>query len=358
MREVKRPDRRVLGVVALVVGLLVFLFVDGFRPVPEPIVSPYLKHLMFLGLTYSTVALSLNLVVGWTGQVSLGHAAFYGIGAYTSALLTHYLKWPFWYGFVAAGVVAALVGIPLGFPALRVRGPFLVVVTYGFAEVFRILALNSDLTGGPAGLPGLVSPVVAGVDFRDVGATGKEAYILLVGLLLLVFAWLVRRIDRSRVGLALAAIREDEIAAAASGIHVAYYKLLAFVLSAAVAGLAGSLYAHYSAYVSSDVISANESILMLTMVVVGGPKSIGGSILGAFILVLAPEMLRGVKGVLGLGFDPWLVIYGLLLIAMMRLRPQGMLGEVALGGGIERAGAARGRGGAARVLSGGGGRAA
>ena len=144
--------------------------------------------------------------------------------------------------------------------------------------------------------------------------------------LALFLAFFSQRIANSRVGQAFAAIREDEIAASAMGINVSYYKLLAFVLSAFFAGLAGSLLAHYLSFVSPDMLSSAESIMMFTMVIVGGARSIYGCFLGAFLLTILPEILRMLKDMIGLPFDPWLVLFGLVLILMMRVRPQGILG--------------------------------
>ena len=282
-------------------------FIDSVVERPEYLFPPYFKHILLICLIYSIAELSLNFVAGYIGQTSLGHAAFFGLGAYTSALLTQELHWSFWPALLAAGIVAALVGVPLGAPALRVRGPFLVVVTYGCGEVFKYVALNLDITGGPAGLPGLISPSL-GVSFNDIGATGKEPFIVLALAMALFLAFFSQRIANSRVGQAFAAIREDEIAASAMGINVSYYKLLAFVLSAFFAGLAGSLLAHYLSFVSPDMLSSAESIMMLTMVVVGGARSIHGCFLGAFLLTILPEALRMIKDTIGLPFDPWLVL--------------------------------------------------
>lgn len=310
-------------------AILVITFADSLDLTADYIFSPYFKHIVFVSLIYSTAALSLNFVSGYIGQTSLGHAAFFGLGAYVSALLTQLYNVPYWPAFLAAGLAAALVGIPLGAPALRIRGPFLVVVTYGCGEVFKFIALNLDVTGGPAGLPGLVAPSL-GVSFARIGPTGKEAFIVAALLMALCLAFIMSRIEESRVDHAFTAIREDEIAAATMGVNLAYYKLLAFVLGAFFAGLAGSLFAHYLSFVSPDMLSSNESIMMLTMVVVGGARSIPGSFLGAFLLTFIPEGLRYFKDILGLSYDPWLVLFGLLLIIMMRVRPQGILGADAV----------------------------
>jgi branched-chain amino acid transport system permease protein len=317
--------RGVKGVAIFIGFVLLITFFNSLKLTEEPLIPPFFEHILFVSLIYSTVALSLNFVSGYIGQVSLGHAAFFGLGAYVSAIMTQVWRVPYWPSFFSAGIIAAFIGIPLGAPALRVRGPFLVVVTYGCGEVFKYIALNLDITGGPAGLPGLVSPSV-GVNFSDVGVTGKEAFIVAALMLALLLAFFSRRIEQSRVGHAFTAIREDEIAAAAMGVSVAYHKLLAFVISAFFTGLAGSLFAHYLSFVSPDMLSSSESIMMLTMVVVGGPRSIPGAFLGAFLLTVIPELLRAFKDLVGLPFDPWLVLFGLVLIIMMRVRPQGIWG--------------------------------
>ena len=145
------------GAALFAAAVLSVTFIDSLKLTEDLLFPPFFKHILLVSLIYSTVALSLNFVAGSIGQVSLGHAAFFGLGAYTSALLTQAARVPYWPAFLAAGVVAALVGIPLGVPALRVRGPFLVVVTYGCGEVFKYIALNLEITGGPAGLPGLAA---------------------------------------------------------------------------------------------------------------------------------------------------------------------------------------------------------
>lgn len=313
-------------VLLLSLTIIAVTFFDSLDLTPETVFGAYIKHILFMCLVYSTLTLSLNFVSGYIGNVSLGHAAFFGLGGYVSALLTQLGHWSFWPAFLAAGLAAALVGIPLGAPALRIKGPFLVVVTYACGEVFKFISLNLDITGGPAGLPGLVAPSIGSLNFARVGASGKEMFIIAALILALVLAWFTRRLENSRVGHAFAAIREDEIAAAAMGINTAYYKLMAFVLSAFFAGLAGSLFVHYLSFVSPAMLNSNESIMILTMVVVGGARSIAGSFLGAFLLTVLPEALHYLKDIFGLSYDPWLVMFGFLLMVMMRVKPQGILG--------------------------------
>ena len=317
------------GLAVLIALLLAVLFVDSLELTDVPIIKPYIKHLIFIGLIYSILTLSLNFVTGYVGQVSLGHAAFFGLGGYISAILMIFLKLPFWVAFPIAGVMTGLSGIPLGLPALRVRGSFLVVVTYGFGEVMRFVAINLKKFGGPAGLPGVPSPSLW-KSFNDFGPTGKEAFIIMAFLLALLLAVIMTRLERSPIGLAFSSIKEDEIAAGAMGISPPYYKLLAFVLSALFAGLAGSLYTSYVSYVSPEIFASNESILILAMVVVGGAASIRGAFLGAFALTLLPEILKWGKEVVGLSFDPWAAMFGFVLIIFMRVRSQGIWGRASL----------------------------
>lgn len=321
----RRVTHKPSTAVALIGLMLVSTFIDSLDLTEEYLFSAYSKHILFISLIYSVVSLSLNFVTGYVGQTSLGHAAFFGLGGYISALTTSVLHFPYWAAFLLAGLSAALIGLPLGVPALRIKGPFLVVVTYGCGEVFKFIAINLDITGGPSGLPGLAAPTL-GISFSEIGTTGKEAFIVAALLLALILAFIMHRLESSRVGHAFAAIRQDEIAAATMGINPSYYKLLAFVFGAFFAGLAGSLFVHYMSFVSPDMLSSNESIMMLTMVVVGGARSIPGSFLGAFLLTITPECLRFAKEVLGLSYDPWLVLFGLLLVVMMRVKPQGLLG--------------------------------
>lgn len=308
--------------------VLLICFVDYLSP-NQTLISPYMKHIVFLVLIFSILTLSLNLVTGFIGQVSLGHAAFYGFGGYVSAILTLSYHWNFWFAFIAAGIGAALLAIPLGLPALRTKGNFLLVITFGSAEVLRLVMLNLKITGGPSGLPGLPSPTIVKA-FTSLGPSGKEAFIICAFLLAVGLAALTRKIEKTRTGTAFAAIREDEIAALAMGVNVSFYKMLAFVLAGFFAGLAGSLYVHYTGFISPEIMASGQSIMILTMVVFGGVRNIKGSFVGAAVLVLIPELLHSLKDVLRLPVDPWLILYGLILIVMMRVRPQGLFGDTSI----------------------------
>jgi branched-chain amino acid transport system permease protein len=306
-------------------AILVFCFTDSFTS--SRLIPVYFKHILVSCLIYSILSLALNFVSGYIGQTSLGHAAFFGIGAYTTAVLTKYAGVNFWLAIPVGALLAALVSILLAFASLRVKGAFLVVITYGFGEVLRYVCINTQSLGGTAGIPGVAAPTALGVAFGRVGPSGKEAYILLAFGAVALLAFFMKRIEKSRTGYAFAAIREDEIAAVAMGINTSYYKMLAFIISALISAVAGSLQAVYGAFVSPELMSSTKSILILTMVIVGGRCSIKGAILGAVVMTILPEIFQTVKDVLGLGFDPWLILYGAILVAMMRFRPQGIWGK-------------------------------
>ena len=309
--------------------LTVICFADYASPYAT-IIPPYYKHIIFNCLLYALLTLSLNLVSGYIGQLSLGHAAFLGIGAYmTGALVKHGIL-SFWLTIPLGMLASAIIAIPLAAAAIRVRGAFLVVITYGFCEVLRYVAINTDFLGGSAGIPGIKAPGVFGVPFNRVGPSGKEAYILLMFLLVSALSFFVSRLENSRTGYAFSAIREDEIAALAMGVNTRYYKTLAIVLSAVFSGAAGSLQAGYATFVSPELFSSTQSILILTMVIVGGPRSVKGSILGAALMCILPEIFRTVKDVFHLGIDPWMILYGFILIVMMRVRPQGFWGKASV----------------------------
>lgn len=299
----------------------VVLLADTVRT-SNPLVGAFPKHLLFMCLAYATLAVSLNFVTGYVGQVSMGHAAFFGLGGYASALATKVFRVPFWVAFLLAGLVAGFMAIPLGLPSVRVKGPFLVVVTYGFGEILRFTAINLRITGGPAGMPGLESPSIF-IPFSDIGTSGKEAFIIVAAILLAVATAFSLRVKNSRLGLAFTAVRDDEVASGAMGINPNYYKILALAMAGVFAGLTGSLYVHYTSYISPDIFNSAESILILAMVVVGGTSTVFGPVFGAFALTLLPQFLKWAKDVLGLRTDPWTMLFGLMLILLMRYKPEG-----------------------------------
>ena len=309
--------------------LLAVCFADSFSP-DVTIIPPYFKHILFNCLLYAILTLSLNIVSGYVGQLSLGHAAFFGIGAYVTGTLVKFAGVNFWLTIPIGMLVAAVAAVPLAAAATRVRGAFLVVITYGFSEVLRYVTINTDFLGGSAGMPGITAPGVFGVPFSRIGPSGKEAYIILTFLIVAALSFFLSKLEKSRTGYALSAIREDEIAALAMGVNTVYYKTLAIVLSAFICGAAGGIHAGYATFISPELFSSTQSILILTMVIVGGPRSIKGSILGAALMTILPEIFHSVKDLFKLGIDPWMILYGFILVVMMRVRPQGFWGKTSV----------------------------
>lgn len=278
-----------------------------------------------LGL-YAILSLSLNLIAGYTGLLSLCHAAFYGIGAYTTAILLTRFSMSFWLALPFSGVVAALFGALIGVPTLRLRGDYLAIATLGFGEIVKNVLINWDsLTGGPNGITNIPVPSILGFRFNQYG--NKYQYLILIWLMVIVAYLLVRRLMRSRFGRALEAIREDEIAASAMGIDVTKYKIVSFSIGAFFAGLAGSLFAVLISTLVPNSFDFMLSINILCMVVLGGMGNHFGAILGAAIIYVASELPRI------LGFSSFVppqvsqIIYGLILVVMMIYRPQGILGR-------------------------------
>jgi len=251
----------------------------------------------------------------------LGYAAFFAIGAYTYGLLNVHLGCPFWLGVAPASVVAGLCGIALGIPALRVRGDYLAIVTLGFGEIVRITFTNLEAwTGGPNGLLGIDHPRLwlPGQGILDFGVASAPYYYLVCVATVLV-AGVCVRLSRSRIGRAWRAIREDEVAASCMGIPVLHLKLLAQGCGGAIAGIAGAIFAAKQGTVTPDSFDFILSVMVLAMVVLGGLGSVRGAIVGALLLGSLPELLRG--------FEQYrMLLFGLAMILMMRLRPQGFFG--------------------------------
>ncbi|MBM4294982.1 MAG: branched-chain amino acid ABC transporter permease [Deltaproteobacteria bacterium] len=277
--------------------------------------TAYLLHLAVLSGIYVILAVSLNLIIGYAGQVSLGHAAFFGIGGYTSALVSLHFGFPFPLAVLSALVVAGTCGLGLGLPTLRLKEDYLAIVTLGFGVIVDLVFLNLEITGGPDGLVNIPLPRLGGVVFRPQGL-----YIVLVLLTLLLILGLTYSLVRSYHGRALRAIRDHETTAQVMGINTPAYKIMIFTLAAAVAGVAGSLYAHYITFINPESFGLHTSILLLCMVVLGGMGSIAGSVVGAVILAVLPEMLRQFK-------DYQDLLYGALLVGLLILRPQGLMGR-------------------------------
>jgi branched-chain amino acid transport system permease protein len=302
---VPRRENRLLWGGALAAALLV----------PAVLRSEYVLNTAVLAGIYVILAASLNITNGYTGLFSFGHAAFYGIGAYTAAILATRLGWGFALTLPAAAVVAALFGAALALITLRLSGIFLALVTIGFQEITFLVTLNwIALTRGPMGIPGVPPPALGGYELR--GNTGYYYLILALDVLTL---FVVARVVTSRVGRAFVAIREDELAAQASGLPTFRLKVLAFVIATFFAGLAGAFFAHHARFVSADSFRLDETFVILTMLIVGGLGSFLGPIVGAVALVILPEVSRVLAEYRG-------VVYGLVLIAVILFRPEGVAG--------------------------------
>jgi branched-chain amino acid transport system permease protein len=287
-------------------------------------VPPYYARLIVLAGINIILAVSLNLITGFTGQFSIGHAGFMAVGAYTSAYLTvyHAGAWErslagsigatlahiaiFLLAILVGSITAALAGLMVGIPSLRLRGDYLAIVTLGFAEIIRIVILNIDKVGGATG-------------FTVPGYTN----FLWVGSFAVITIVIVYNIVHSDIGRALVSIREDELAAEAMGINTTRYKVLAFVISSAMAGMAGVLFGHYTSFLSTNDFQFIRSFEIIIMIVLGGMGSLTGAVFGAIVITIMPELLRQLPG----DFSRYrLVVYSALLIAIMLTRPQGILG--------------------------------
>jgi branched-chain amino acid transport system permease protein len=302
-----RPRLRRAGLGALLVLVVI---------APLWLASPYYLHILIMAGIFAILALSLNLLLGYTGQLSLGHAAFFGIGAYTSALLTLRLEWSVWPALVAAALAAALAGWAIGRLALKLRGAYFVLVTISFAGVISLVSVNwMELTNGPLGLPGVPPPTLGPWSLRS-----KSAYYCLV-VLAVALAWLVcRRLVESRIGRAFVALRENEALAESVGIDVTRYLVLAAVVSAALAGLAGGLYAHYTRFVSPEVFLFSYTVTMVIMVVAGGKGTLAGPLVGALLFTVLPEALREATS-----WQWQMLAYGVILVLIVFFLPRGIV---------------------------------
>lgn len=271
-------------------------------------INRYYQGILILIGINAIVTIGLNLATGLLGELALGHAGFVAVGAYTSALISLHSGLPPWIGLlvglISAGIMAGIVGALVGIPALRLRGDYLAIITLAFGEIISIILRSLPFTGGARGLSGI--PLLTNFPLT---------YVVLILTIFLVYALI-----RSRHGRAILAIREDDIAAEASGINTTKFKMLAFVISAVIAGVAGALFAHYRGILNPDRFDYNYSIDFMVMVVFGGMGSITGSIVSAIFLTWLPEYLRGFAAYR-------MLIYAVLLIILMIFKPSGLLGQ-------------------------------
>lgn len=287
----------------------------------------YLLHILVLVGIYTVLAVSLDLLAGHTGFLSIAHAAFYGLGAYTSALLAIHLGAAFLAGIFAGMAVAVLISFVLSLPSLRLHGDYFVIATFGFQMIlFSIFNNWMEVTRGPLGIPGIPKPMILGWTIRS-----HVGFVVLAAVLAICAHFMVGLLTRSPFGRVLYAIREDEVFTQAIGKNTLWFKVATFAVSAALAASAGSLYAHYITYIDPTSFTVMESILVLSMVIIGGAGSRWGPLIGAVILVTLPEALRFVGLPSSVAANLRQIIYGALLVIMMMVRPRGLVGKYGFG---------------------------
>jgi branched-chain amino acid transport system permease protein len=312
-----RPNRTIFVLfVIFMVGLLPFASTFGPTSFLNTPIASYIDVLVFPVGMFVLMALGLNIVVGKSGLLDLGYVAFFAIGAYSQAIFSTMFGWNTW-TVLPIGIGLAMVsGVILGLPALRLRGDYLAIITLGFGEIVRIIALNIEVTGGPNGIPGIPNPPsFLGIKF-DLENPRNFFYIVVAMILLTI--WMIRRFTIRRPGRAWEAIRQDEDVAALMGVNTLVYKLWSFVIGAAVGGAAGVIYASKVMVISPDMFKFELSILILACVVFGGIGNIWGVIVGGALLAYIPERIRFLT-------EARQLVFGLVLIIMMNLRPDGLL---------------------------------
>ena len=297
------------------------LFIVSILALAFPFVfSLYQTNIMITAMIYVLLGLGLNIVVGVAGLLDLGYAAFYCVGAYSYALLNYHFGFGFWSALGIGAGLAALFGIILGFPVLRLRGDYLAIVTLGFGEIIRLIMENwNEFSFGPSGIANIPRPGFFGVEM-NLGQVTIYVYFLMIGMSLFTI-FVVNRLQDSRIGRAWIALREDEVACQAMGIDKRKTKLMAFALGATWAGFAGVIFAAKTTFINPASFTLWESINILCVVVLGGMGSIVGVIVGAFVLILLPEYLRFLS-------EYRILAFGAVLVVMMVFRPGGIVETV------------------------------
>lgn len=283
----------------------------------------YLLHILILIAIYSILVVSLDLIAGYTGLLSIAHAAFYGIGAYATALLSLHFQTNFLLNMVFGALGAALLGVVVAFPSLRIHDDYFVISTFGFQMIVYSVFNNwIDLTRGPLGIPGI--PVASVFGFA---IDNHWKFLILATVFAALTYGLVKKLVESPYGRVLKAIREDEVFAQSLGKNVNSYKIQVFVIGGALASVAGNLYAHYVTFIDPSSFTVLESILVISMVIIGGAGNLKGPVVGAAVLVVLPEALRFVGLPSSVAANLRQIFYGSLLVLMMLYRPKGLMGE-------------------------------
>jgi branched-chain amino acid transport system permease protein len=286
----------------------------------------YLLHILILIGIYTLLSVSLNLIAGYTGLFSIAHAAFYGVGAYVAALMALNLHSHFLLNIVSGVIAAAFLGALVGIPSLRIRDDYFVIASFAF-QVITFSVLNNwvSFTRGPLGLPGIPQPELFGWRISL-----HIEFLFLVWFFCAIILWVSRQLVHAPFGRVLKAIREDEVFAQALGKDVSAHKVLIFIIGAGMAAIAGSMYAYYISFIDPTSFTVMESILIISMVVIGGAGSMWGPVVGAVVLVALPELLRFMGLPASVAANARQIVYGILLVLFMMFRPQGLLGEFSL----------------------------
>lgn len=305
---------RVFNTVALTIATSIVFIILGVL-LYTGIIDEYTGGILILGGINLIVALSLNLITGFTGQLALGQAGFMSVGAYTTAIAVMKYNIPLFLAIILGGLVTSLFGVIIGFPTLRLRGDYLAITTLGFGEIIRVVMVNLEkLTGGAAGLKGIPPFSDTGDFILDLVIKYAWVFVFVIGTIVI-----ISNLINSSPGRAIISIREDEIAANSVGINVSYYKLFSFILSSFLAGMGGGLYAIYMGYLNPAMFGWVNSMFFVVYVVFGGLGSITGTIIATILLTFIQEWLR----ILG---DLRLVIFSLVLIVMMIFWQKGLMG--------------------------------
>lgn len=295
--------------IVLLIALLLFLVAPLF------IKGDYVLRIFCKIFLYATLAGSLNVINGYTGQTCIGQAGFFCIGSYCGAILTTNYGFNFFLTIPIAAIFTALVGLLIAWPTLKMKGIYLSIVTLGFSEIVRLIALNwTSVTGGPMGIKGIPVPSFFGIELN-----GARTFYYVFLVVAIVFVFVTNRVIKSRIGRAWMSIREDELAAKSLGVETKIYKATNFMYGAFWAGIAGAVYAPYVRFIDSSFFTLDEGFNILSMVIIGGQGTLAGPILGSVIVNFLTEVLRD--------FGQWrMVAYAVLIIAMMWIRPQGLIG--------------------------------
>lgn len=289
-------------------------------------IEGYLTHLLIIIGIFVILSVSLNLSIGFTGLLNLGHVAFFGMGAYTSALLVMH-GWPYLAALLMAGVVASIGGALMMFAVRKLSGDYLALATLGFSFVIYSILLNwSSLTRGPLGIPGIPKPEIFGLVVKS-----NYSYLLFVAIITALVVGFLYRLTRSRYGRLLEAVRDDEVGLSVYGKPIFKLKLQSLMISSFIAGIAGSLFAHYISFIDPSSFYLTDLILLVTVVMIGGLASIRGSIVATIIILLIPEVLRFVDMPSSIIGPARQIIYALFLILILLYKPRGLFGKVDLG---------------------------